>query len=95
MIFGECCDCQCHEEGRHIKHIMACCQTCSFCNKRIVFTMYETHRAKCEDLHNPLVNGVRFNEILKAIMLLQEAGIDTSSTSMHLTELLNKAQKKD
>lgn len=94
MIFGECCDCECHEEGRNIKHIMVCCQTCPHCHKRIDFAMYEKHKTKCEDAHNPVVNNeVRLNEIIEAIMLLQKAGLNTASTTMHLTEMLDSLKK--
>lgn len=94
MIFGECCDCECHEPGRDIKHIAPCCYKCPFCHKRIDTSCWSTHSKSCEDLHNPEVaNGVRLNEIIEAIMVLQKAGLNTASISMHLSELLSVLKK--
>jgi len=95
MIFGECCDCKCHEEGRDIKHIRACCYTCPHCHKRIDTSCWTSHTRKCEDLHNPMVgDGVRLDKVLEALALLQKAGLNTSSTNMHLTEMLDKLFKR-
>lgn len=36
------------------------------------------------------INGIEMSEIEKAMDLLQSAGLDTSSTTMHLTELIGR-----
>lgn len=96
MIFGECCDCECHEEGRDIKHIAPCCFRCSHCHKRIDSVCWSAHTKKCEDLHNPVVgDGVRLDKVLEAITLLQKAGLNTASCNMHLTELLDEIFKRN
>lgn len=38
-------------------------------------------------------NGVRLNAVIEALTTLQKAGLNTSSTSMHLTEILGNLQK--
>lgn len=41
------------------------------------------------------LNGVSIDRIFDAITLLQEAGLDTSSTNMHLTHLLSKEEEEE
>jgi hypothetical protein len=90
MIFGECCDCECHEEGRNIFHCAPCCYSCPHCNKNIDRSCWSNHARKCQDIHDPMIgNGVRLNAVIEALMTLQQAGLNTSSTSMHLNEILN------
>jgi len=36
------------------------------------------------------INGIELDDITDAMMLLQEAGLDTSSTTMHLTALVGR-----
>ncbi|UJR37201.1 hypothetical protein I4U23_029909 [Adineta vaga] len=41
------CTCSCHADPG-IRHIMACCQTCSSCKQRVVSTELEEHKKKCQ-----------------------------------------------
>lgn len=41
------CVCPCHEDT-NIRHIMACCQTCSTCNQRIETMKVQEHKTTCE-----------------------------------------------
>lgn len=43
----EVCNCDCHDEYKEVRHIMACCYECSFCHKRIKGLMYWVHNAFC------------------------------------------------
>lgn len=95
MIFGECCDCDCHEEGRDIKHIAPCCYRCPHCHKNIDTSCWSGHTRRCEDIHDPMIgNGVRLNAVIEALTTLQKAGLNTASTSMHLTEIIGNLQKR-
>ncbi len=88
MLFNEVCHCRCHNEGAHVKHIMACCDKCSFCRQRIKWADYESHVKKCEDKHDPPINGVRFSAIIQAMKVLEDADLDVSSISKQVKELL-------
>ena len=46
------CDCHCHGNP-HVRHIMACCSSCSHCGKRIEITELQAHTEKCVGASEP------------------------------------------
>lgn len=44
--FPEECKCACHT-NEHVRHIMACCQTCPQCGTRIKHWAYVRHTERC------------------------------------------------
>jgi hypothetical protein len=49
----EICDCSCHESGGHAMHIIACCERCPDCGRRIRAGSdnMNRHREKCPAVH--------------------------------------------
>lgn len=41
------CDCECHDLGGAMSHIVACCGACPHCEKNIAFWALESHTENC------------------------------------------------
>ena len=51
IMQDEICKCICHEPGAKIRHIRACCYTCSQCNQSIKFDFWNKHKENCKALN--------------------------------------------
>ncbi len=48
----EVCTCRCHDSGRNMRHIRACCHTCPYCGLNIKPLFSDDHVKLCAEKHN-------------------------------------------
>jgi hypothetical protein len=58
MLFGEECDCHCHDGDFDVAHIMPCCYECPTCHTNIDVVNYETHEKRCGEEYKELLSSV-------------------------------------
>lgn len=90
MLFDEACDCSCHNDFGHSVHIVACCYTCTYCQRKITVHAFDKHQVKCEDKFDPKINSIRVSELLKALDTLKKADLDVSNVDEQIVKLLSR-----
>lgn len=60
MITLQECHCHYHDESGpfKVKHIVACCSTCTFCSKKIKLGFYDSHKEECESEWKKLIEKI-------------------------------------
>lgn len=62
------CLCECHVPDRHIKHVVACCDTCPHCKLRIKAWSYKEHVEACGELRKFVLKRIRDLEAAMAML---------------------------